>query len=81
MHAQLCFTQYHHHCIHIGHPFRTWLLKHKGLSFLSALRDMPNFICEACTICEQLNCELTPHPSDMGLLALEIGRASCRERV
>jgi hypothetical protein len=69
-----CFTRYHYDCIRIGAPFRTRLPKMKGLSFSSALRDMPNFICEACTVREELDRELTCTPPDFGLLALERAR-------
>jgi hypothetical protein len=35
---------------------------------------MPNFICEACTVREELDRELTQLPPDLGLLALERAR-------
>ena len=72
--AQPCFTRYHFGCIRMGPPFRTRLPKQKGLSFSSALRDMPNFICEACTVRAQLDRELQCTSPDIGLLALERAR-------
>lgn len=72
--AAPCATRYHYGCIRVGYPFRTRLPKLKGLSFSPALRDMPNFICEACTVREHLDRELQATPQDFGLLSLERAR-------
>lgn len=68
-----CFSSYHLGCIRLGSPFRTRLQNSDGLSMPSA-PDLPNFICEACTVRAVLDRELQDTPQDRTLLMLERAR-------
>jgi hypothetical protein len=65
-----CHTKYHLRCIRAGPPFRTRLRNGAGLS-MPPIRDLPNFICEACTVRAVLDRELQDHSRDHALLMLE----------
>jgi hypothetical protein len=65
-----CHTDYHLHCIRARPPFRTRLRNGAGLT-MPPIRNLPNFICEACTVRAMLDRKLQDHSFDHTLLLLE----------
>jgi hypothetical protein len=44
-----CGVAYHHNCVKVGKPFKTWLPKNKGLT-MSAMVIKPTFTCKLCQV-------------------------------